>query len=81
MTASRVSRADGVAVGVRAPGEDSVETFEEPAEQAVDHALERILLRAARLEQERGERGESVSELSAEIAVETAMVSANWRKN
>src|SRR5260370_16082420 len=25
--------------------------------------------------------GESVSELSAEIAVETAMVSANWRKN
>src|SRR5437660_7483009 len=25
--------------------------------------------------------GDSVSELSAEIAVETAMVSANWRKN
>src|SRR5438874_9464709 len=25
--------------------------------------------------------GESVSEFSAEIAVETAMVSANWRKN
>ena len=25
--------------------------------------------------------GESVSELSAEIAVETAIVSANWRKN
>ena len=49
--------ADGVAVGVRAPGESFVETFEEPAEQAVEHALKRILLRAARLEEERGERG------------------------
>ena len=55
--ASRVSRADGVAVGVRAPGEDFVETFEEPAEQAVDHALKPILLRAAGPEEERGERG------------------------
>ena len=57
MAASRVSRADGVAVGIRAPREDFVEAAEEPAEQAVDHALKPILLRAVRLEQDRAERG------------------------
>ena len=48
---------DGVAIGVRAPREDFVETLEEPAEQAIQHALKQILLRAARPEEERGERG------------------------
>src|SRR5205823_7194604 len=37
---------DRSAVGIRTPGEDSVEAFEEPAEQAIEQALERILLRA-----------------------------------
>ena len=72
---------DGVAIGVRAPGEDFVESLEEPAEQAVEQALKQILLRAARPSRRAASAGESVSELSAEIAVETAMVSANWRKN
>ena len=31
--------ADGVAIGIRAPGEDLVEAAEEPAEQAVEQAL------------------------------------------
>ena len=47
---------DGVAVGIPAQAKTLLKP-EEPAEQTVEQALEPVLLRAVRLEQERGERG------------------------
>jgi hypothetical protein len=47
---------DGVAIGVRAPGKDFVETAKEPTKEAVDEPLKPILLRPTWPEEERGER-------------------------
>jgi hypothetical protein len=50
---------------------------EEPAEEEIDELGEPVGLGAVRLQQEAQSAGLSVSELKAEMTVETAMVRAN----
>jgi hypothetical protein len=52
---------------------------EKPPEHVIDGARQPILRGVVRLKEDRGNAGLNVSELNAEMTVENAIVSANWR--